>query len=38
MEKQSPLNKLHSWDDKLESESDEEYKNRNKQIEGEGEE
>lgn len=37
MEKQSPLNKLHSWDDKLESESEEEYKNRNKQIEGEGE-
>lgn len=35
--KDSPLNKIYSWDDKLESESQEDYDNRNKQLEGEGE-
>lgn len=37
LEKESPLRKLHNWDDKLESETEEEFKNRNKQLENEGE-
>lgn len=36
LEKESPLRKLHSWDDKLESETEEEFNNRNTQMDGEG--
>lgn len=35
LEKESPLRQLYYWDDKLESETEEEFKNRNNQLENE---
>lgn len=38
LQKESPLNKILGWNDKLPSETEDDYKNRNEQIEGEDEE